>query len=54
MRAGDRAALLDAEAVLLVDDRDCDVAQVDPFLDQRMRADEDLRGGGIVLDRSGQ
>ena len=37
---GERAALLDAEAVLLVDDRDREVGEVDPLLDQRVRADE--------------
>ena len=36
-------ALLDAEPVLLVDDGDGDVVEVDAFLDQRVRADEDLR-----------
>src|SRR5439155_15317050 len=33
---GERAALLDAEAVLLVDDRDAELAEVDAFLDQRV------------------
>ena len=35
-------ALLDAEAVLLVDDRDREVAQLDALLDQRVRADDDV------------
>ena len=39
----ERASLLDAEAVLLVDDRDRELAEVDAFLDQRVRADDDLR-----------
>ena len=42
----ERAPLLDAEAVLLVDDRDGELAQVDALLDQRVRPDDDLR----VLD----
>ena len=39
---GERGALLDAEAVLLVDDRDREVAEADLLLDQRVRADGDL------------
>ena len=39
----ERLALLDAEAVLLVDDGDREVAEVDAFLDERMRADDDVR-----------
>src|SRR5437899_12645403 len=35
-------ALLDAEAVLLVDDGDGKVAQLEAFLDQRMRPDDDV------------
>ncbi len=38
-----RLALLDAEAVLLVDDRDREIAQLDALLDQRVRADDDVR-----------
>ncbi len=38
----ERLALLDAEAVLLVDDRDREVGEHDPALDQRVRADRDL------------
>ena len=47
-------ALLDAEPMLLVDDGDRDVAQVDALLDQRVRADEDLRSvaRALVLRRS--
>ena len=37
-----RLALLDAEAVLLVDDGDGEVAQLDALLDQRVRADDDV------------
>ena len=40
---GERLALLDAEAVLLVDDRDGEVGELDVALDQRVRADRDLR-----------
>ena len=39
---GERRALLDAEAVLLVDDGDGEVAEADLLLDQRVRADGDL------------
>ena len=39
----ERAPLLDAEAVLLVHDGHGQVVQVDPLLDQRVRADEDAR-----------
>jgi len=49
---GERAALLDAEAVLLVDDRDAELAEVDAFLDQRVRADDDARFGDVGLDRA--
>ena len=38
----ERLALLDAEAVLLVDDGDREVAQLDALLDQRVRADDDV------------
>jgi hypothetical protein len=38
-----RAPLLDAEAMLLVDDRDREVRQLDVLLDQRVRADDDRR-----------
>ena len=47
--ARNRAALLHSEPVLLVDDGDRDLAQVDAFLDQRVRADEDLRSARVVL-----
>ena len=40
---GERAPLLDAEAVLLVDDRDSEVAELDLLLDERVRPDQDLR-----------
>ena len=40
---GERPALLDAEAVLLVDDRDGEVGELDILLDQRVRADDDVR-----------
>ena len=39
---GERLPLLDAEAVLLVDDGDREVAQLDAFLDERVRADDDV------------
>ena len=39
-----RAPLLDPESVLLVDDGDGEVAQLDALLDQRVRADDDVRG----------
>ncbi len=58
---GQRVALLDAEAVLLVDDRDREVGELDVALDQRMRADGEVRGtvrqlGADLLgaDRAGQ
>ena len=37
-----RLSLLDTEAVLLVDDRDGEIAQLDALLDQRVRADHDV------------
>jgi hypothetical protein len=40
---GQRRALLDAEPVLLVDDRDREVGEPDLLLDQRVGADRDLR-----------
>ena len=47
MRAGallaQRSPLLHAEAVLLVDNGDRKIAEVDLFLDERVRADHDLR-----------
>ena len=51
-----RLALLDAEAVLLVDHGDGEVAQVDALLDERMRADEDARAGVALAlrHRAGQ
>src|SRR4029453_272419 len=50
----DRAALLHSEPVLLVDYGNRDLAQVDPFLDQRMGADEYLRCAWIVLHGTGE
>ena len=49
---GERRPLLDAEAVLLVDDGDGEVAEVDLALDQRMRADgdADVAGGDQLVD----
>ena len=54
------AALLDAEAVLLVDDDDAERPQLDAFLDERVRADEDVdrpireaRGDATALGRGG-
>ena len=53
----ERGALGDAEAVLLVDDGDREVAEVDLLLDERVRPDDDLgvprcdelpRGGVLV------
>ena len=43
---GERRPLLDAEAVLLVDDGDGEVAEADLLLDQRVRADRDLHVAG--------
>ena len=40
------AALLDPEPVLLVDDHDAERRERDPFLDQRMRPDDDRRHAG--------
>ena len=40
---GQRLALLDAEAMLLVDDRDREVTELDSLLDERMCADDDVR-----------
>ena len=51
MPAGDGAALFDPKTVLLVDDGDCDFAEVDPFLDERVGADQDLRLRRIILHR---
>ena len=45
----ERAALLDSEAVLLVDHGDGQVVQRDAFLDERVRPDEDLRAFELVL-----
>ena len=47
-----RAALVDAEAVLLVDDRDGEPVELDGPLDQRVRADEELQlaGGELAED----
>ena len=50
----ERRPLRDAEAVLLVDDRDGEVAEVDLLLDERVGADDDLRvAGGDELPRRG-
>ncbi len=50
----ERRALLDAEAVLLVDDRDGEVAELEALLDQRVRADDDVRlPAHLRLDRAG-
>ena len=38
-----QVALLDAEAVLLVDDREPEVGELDALVDQRVRADERCR-----------
>ena len=43
---GERGALLDAEAVLLVDDGDGQVGELDLALDQRVRADRDAHVAG--------
>ena len=49
-----RRALLDAEAVLLVDDGDGEVAELEALLDQRVRADDDVRlAADLRLDRAG-
>ena len=45
----ERAALLDSEAVLLVDHGDGQVVQRDAFLDERVRPDEDLRAFELVF-----
>ena len=53
MRAlGERRALLDAEAVLLVDDRDGEVAKLEALLDQRVRADDDVRERRVAATSS--
>ena len=52
---GERLALLDAESVLLVDDGDGKVAELDSLLDERVRADDDVRaeeGRPVALARS--
>ena len=41
--AVERAALVDAEAVLLVDHRDGQAVELDRLLDQRVRADQQLQ-----------
>src|SRR5581483_11528714 len=43
---GERVPLLDAEPVLLVDDRDREPFELDAFLDQRVRPDDDVGGPG--------
>ena len=40
--AAQQVALLDAEAVLLVDHRDAEVGELDAAVEQRVRADEDV------------
>ena len=51
----ERPALLDAEAMLLVDDRDREVRELDALLDQRVRADDDLRCRSTSdFDRAGE
>jgi hypothetical protein len=40
--------------MLFVDHCDRDLRQVDPFLDQRVRADEDLRRARVVLHGAGE
>ena len=51
--ARERLALRNAEAMLLVDDGDREVVELDAFLDQRMRPDDEV-GVQLVLDRSRQ
>src|SRR6266700_4125678 len=58
---GERCPLLDAEAMLLVDDRDRKLGELDLALDERMGADGDLRDAVCDLsanllrpDRPGQ
>jgi hypothetical protein len=51
---GEGRTLLDPETVLLVHDRDSEVAEVDALLDQRMGPDDDLRRPDVVLDGAGQ
>ncbi len=46
--ARDGGALLDAEAVLLVDDRDREVAQLHSGLDEGVRADDDVGGERLL------
>ncbi len=43
--------LMHAEAVLLVDDHQAEPAEADPFLHQRMRADDHVRATGGALQR---
>ena len=48
---GERQALVHAEAVLLVDDGQRQVVEVDAFLEQRMRADDDVdRAAGEAVE----
>ena len=44
----ERLALLDAEPMLLVDDRDGELAQIDARLDECMGADDDRRAGRLL------
>ena len=52
---GERGSLGDAEAVLLVDDRDGEIVELDALLDERVRPDDDRASrrdelpGGRVL-----
>ena len=45
---GERLALLDAEAMLLVDDRNAEVAEADARLDERVRADDHGRLSSLL------
>ena len=49
-----RAALVDAEAVLLVDDRDREPVELDRLLDQRVRADQQLQLAAWRACRAGR
>ena len=49
--AAQRVALLDAEAVLLVDDDQAEVGEPDAVLDQRVGADDDARLPGLRIEQ---
>ena len=50
---GERQALMHAEAVLLVDDREREIAERDLVLEQRMGADQEIDlAGGEPRERS--